>query len=154
MVRGSDRSQSRAAGLHRRDRRLGNDGPRYGCSERGVRCRAGVALRHRKTTSFVGVLRLESRTAPIVFDSAVHTPAFLAYAKTPLLSSPATLWPWTICSYATGPTYIPSRGLYPNSRRTPRAPPPQPSMMSQTYLHRPRHLHTRRMTQHRLCQWR
>ncbi len=36
---------------------------------------------HWKTTTFVGALRLEGMTAPMVLDGAMHGAAFLAYVE-------------------------------------------------------------------------
>jgi transposase len=54
---------------------------RYGRSLRGGRCRAPVPHGHWKTTTFVGALRLEGMTAPMVLDGAMHGAAFLAYVE-------------------------------------------------------------------------
>jgi transposase len=54
---------------------------RYGRSKRGLRCRASVPHGHWKTTTFVGALRLEGMTAPMVLDGAMHGAAFLAYVE-------------------------------------------------------------------------
>ena len=54
---------------------------RYGRSPRGERCRAPVPHRHWKTTTFVGALRLEGITAPMILDGAMHGAAFLAYVE-------------------------------------------------------------------------
>jgi transposase len=54
---------------------------RYGRSPRGERCRASVPHGHWKTTTFVGALRLEGMTAPMVLDGAMHGAAFLAYVE-------------------------------------------------------------------------
>jgi transposase len=54
---------------------------RYGRSKRGTRCRAPVPHGHWKTTTFVGALRLEGMTAPMVLDGAMHGAAFLAYVE-------------------------------------------------------------------------
>ncbi len=54
---------------------------RYGRSPRGTRCRAPVPHGHWKTTTFVGALRLEGMTAPMVLDGAMHGAAFLAYVE-------------------------------------------------------------------------
>lgn len=48
---------------------------------RGERCRAPVPHGHWKTTTFVGALRLEGMTAPMVLDGAMNGPAFLAYVE-------------------------------------------------------------------------
>ncbi len=45
----------------------------------GQRCRMGVPHGHWKTTTFVGALRLEGMTAPMVLDGPMDGPAFLAY---------------------------------------------------------------------------
>jgi transposase len=54
---------------------------RYGRSPRGERCRAPVPHGHWKTTTFVGALRLEGMTAPMILDGAMHGDAFLAYVE-------------------------------------------------------------------------
>ncbi len=54
---------------------------RYGRALRGERCRAPVPHGHWKTTTFVGALRLEGMTAPMVLDGAMHGAAFLAYVE-------------------------------------------------------------------------
>ena len=54
---------------------------RYGRARRGERCRAPVPHGHWKTTTFVGALRLEGMTAPMVLDGAMHGAAFLAYVE-------------------------------------------------------------------------
>jgi len=54
---------------------------RYGRSPRGERCRASVPHGHWKTTTFVGALRLEGMTAPMILDGAMHGDAFLAYVE-------------------------------------------------------------------------
>jgi len=54
---------------------------RYGRAPRGERCRAPVPHGHWKTTTFVGALRLEGMTAPMVLDGAMHGAAFLAYVE-------------------------------------------------------------------------
>ena len=54
---------------------------RYGRALRGERCRASVPHGHWKTTTFVGALRLEGMTAPMVLDGAMHGTAFLAYVE-------------------------------------------------------------------------
>lgn len=48
---------------------------------RGERCRAPVPHGHWKTTTFVGALRLDGMTAPMVLDGAMNGPAFLAYVE-------------------------------------------------------------------------
>jgi transposase len=40
-----------------------------------------VPYGHGKTTTFVGALRLEGMTAPMVLDGAMHGAAFLAYVE-------------------------------------------------------------------------
>ena len=54
---------------------------RYGRAPRGERCQAPVPYGHWKTTTFVGALRLEGMTAPMVLDGAMHGAAFLAYVE-------------------------------------------------------------------------
>lgn len=53
----------------------------YGRALKGERCRASVPHGHWKTTTFVGALRLEGMTAPMVLDGAMHGAAFLAYVE-------------------------------------------------------------------------
>ncbi len=60
---------------------------RYGRSPRGQRCPAAVPHGHWKTTTFVGALRLEGMTAPMVLDGAMHGAAFLAYVEQVLVPS-------------------------------------------------------------------
>ncbi len=50
-----------------------------GRAPRGQRCRMGVPHGHWKTTTFVGALRLEGMTAPMVLDGPMDGTAFLAY---------------------------------------------------------------------------
>ena len=50
-----------------------------GRAPRGQRCRMGVPHGHWKTTTFVGALRLEGMTAPMVLDGSMDGAAFLAY---------------------------------------------------------------------------
>lgn len=52
-----------------------------GRARRGERCRAPVPHGHWKTTTFVGALRLEGMTAPMVLDGAMNGPAFVAYVE-------------------------------------------------------------------------
>jgi len=54
---------------------------RYGRAPKGERCRAPVPHGHWKTTTFVGALRLEGMTAPMVLDGAMNGTAFLAYVE-------------------------------------------------------------------------
>ena len=54
---------------------------RYGRAPRGERCQAPVPHGHWKTTTFVGALRLEGMTAPMVLDGAMHGAAFRAYVE-------------------------------------------------------------------------
>lgn len=54
---------------------------RYGRALGGERCRAPVPHGHWKTTTFVGALRLEGMTAPMVLDGAMHGAAFVAYVE-------------------------------------------------------------------------
>ena len=54
---------------------------RCGRAPRGARCRAPIPHGHWKTTTFVGALRLEGMTAPMVLDGAMNGPAFLAYVE-------------------------------------------------------------------------
>ena len=52
-----------------------------GWARKGLRCRSPVPHGHWKTTTFVGALRLEGMTAPMVLDGAMHGAAFLAYVE-------------------------------------------------------------------------
>ena len=52
-----------------------------GRAPRGERLRAGVPHGHWKTTTFVGALRLEGMTAPMVLDGPTTAAWFLAYAE-------------------------------------------------------------------------
>jgi len=52
----------------------------YGRALKGERCRAPIPHGHWKTTTFVGALRLDGMTAPMVLDGAMHGAAFLAGA--------------------------------------------------------------------------
>jgi hypothetical protein len=54
---------------------------RCGRAPRGARCRAPIPHGHWKTTTFVGALRLEGVTTPMVLDGAMNLPAFLAYVE-------------------------------------------------------------------------
>ena len=54
---------------------------RSGRALRGHRCQAPVPHGHWKTTTFVGALRLDGMTAPMVLDGAMHGAAFLAYVE-------------------------------------------------------------------------
>ena len=54
---------------------------RCGRSPRGERCVAAVPHGHWKTTTFVGGLRLDGMSAPMVLDGAMDGPAFLAYIE-------------------------------------------------------------------------
>ena len=47
-----------------------------GRAPRGQRCRAAVPHGHWKTTTFVGALRLDGMTAPMVLDGPMNGPAF------------------------------------------------------------------------------
>ncbi len=51
---------------------------RHGLSLRGEHCRAPVTRGHWNTTTFVGALRLEGMTAPMVLDGAMYGVAFVA----------------------------------------------------------------------------
>jgi transposase len=53
----------------------------YGRSKRGTRCVAPVPHGHWKTTTFVGALRADGLTAPMVLDGPMNRPAFLAYVR-------------------------------------------------------------------------
>lgn len=53
----------------------------YGRSRRGTRCVAAIPHGHWKTTTFVGALRQNGMTAPMVLDGAMDGAAFLAYVE-------------------------------------------------------------------------
>ena len=52
-----------------------------GRAPRGERLRAGVPHGHWKTTTFIGALRLEGMTAPMVLDGPMTAAWFLAYTE-------------------------------------------------------------------------
>ena len=52
-----------------------------GRAKRGQRCRAPVPHGHWKTTTFVGALRLQGVTAPMVLDGPMTGDAFEAYVE-------------------------------------------------------------------------
>jgi transposase len=54
---------------------------RYGRAKRGHRLLAAVAHGHWKTTTFVGALRCDGLTAPLVIDGAINAELFLAYVE-------------------------------------------------------------------------
>ena len=54
---------------------------RYGRSKRGTRLVASVPHGHWKTTTFIGALRADGLTAPVVFDGAINGESFLAYVQ-------------------------------------------------------------------------
>ena len=54
---------------------------RYGRAPRGERCNSSAPRGHWKTTTFVGALRREGMTAPMILDGAMHGAAFLAYVE-------------------------------------------------------------------------
>jgi transposase len=54
---------------------------RYGRAKRGQRLVAAVPHGHWKTTTFVGALRCDGLTAPLVIDGAINGELFLAYVE-------------------------------------------------------------------------
>jgi hypothetical protein len=52
-----------------------------GRAPKGERCRAPIPHGHWKTTTFIGALRLDSMTAPMTLDGAMHGNAFVAYVE-------------------------------------------------------------------------
>jgi transposase len=58
---------------------------RYGRAKRGHRLVAAVPHGHWKTTTFVGALRCDGLTAPLVVDGAINGELFLAYVEQVLL---------------------------------------------------------------------
>jgi len=76
----------------------------YGRALRGERCWASVPHGHWKTTTFIGTLRLEGMTAPMILDGAVHGTALLAYIEQVLLP---TLSPGDIVAMDKLPTHKP-----------------------------------------------
>ena len=54
---------------------------RYGRVRRGERCRAPLPHGHWKTTTFVGALRHDRMTAPMVLDGSMNGAAFQAYIE-------------------------------------------------------------------------
>jgi transposase len=53
----------------------------HGRARRGTRCKAAIPHGHWKTTTFVGGLRLEGMSAPMMLDGPMDGAAFLAYAE-------------------------------------------------------------------------
>jgi len=53
----------------------------YGRLRRGARCKAAIPHGHWKTTTFVGGLRLDGMTAPMMLDGPLDGAAFLAYVE-------------------------------------------------------------------------
>lgn len=54
---------------------------RCGRARRGLRLVAAVPHGHWKTTTFVGALRCDDMTAPLVIDEAINGALFLAYVE-------------------------------------------------------------------------
>jgi hypothetical protein len=54
---------------------------RYGRAKCGHCLVAAVPHGHRKTTTFVGALRCDGLTAPLVIDGAINGDLFLAYVE-------------------------------------------------------------------------
>ena len=54
---------------------------RSGRAPRGERCRAPVPHGHWQTTTFVGALRVDGMTAPMVLDGPMHGPAFRTWVE-------------------------------------------------------------------------
>jgi DDE superfamily endonuclease len=54
---------------------------RYGRAKRGHRLVAAVPHGHWKTTTFVGALRCDGLTAPLVVDGAINGELFSAYVE-------------------------------------------------------------------------
>ena len=54
---------------------------RYGRAKCGHRLVAAVPHGHWKTTTFVGALRCDGLTAPMVIDGAINGELFLAYVE-------------------------------------------------------------------------
>jgi transposase len=82
---------------------------RHGRSLRGERCRAPVPHGHWKTTTFVGALRLNGMTAPMLLDGAMHGAAFLAYVEQVLAP---TLSPGDIVIMDNLPAHKPAAGRH------------------------------------------
>lgn len=57
----------------------------YGRAQRGTRCRAPIPHGHWKTTTFVGALRCDTLTAPMVLDGPMNAATFLAYVESVLV---------------------------------------------------------------------
>lgn len=53
----------------------------HGRSRRGTRCKAAIPHGHWKTTTFVGGLRLDGMSAPMMLDGPMDGAAFLAYVE-------------------------------------------------------------------------
>jgi transposase len=58
---------------------------RYGRAKRGTRLVASVPHGHWKTTTFVGALRCDGMTAPVVFDGPINGVSFLEYVRQALV---------------------------------------------------------------------
>ena len=60
----------------------------YGRSPYGQRCVAALPHGHWKTTTFVGALRVNGMTAPMVLDGPMDSLAFEAYVTQVLVPTP------------------------------------------------------------------
>ena len=67
--------------LHRRDRRVDEDGAAAGMVGKGERCRASIPHGHWKTTTLTAGLRLSGMAAPMLLDGPMHGDAFKAYVE-------------------------------------------------------------------------
>ncbi len=77
---------------------------RCGRALRSERCRAAVPHGHWKTTIFVGALRVEGKTAPMILDDTMHGAAFLTNVEQVLAP---TLSPGDIVVMDTLPAHKP-----------------------------------------------
>jgi hypothetical protein len=76
----------------------------YGRARRGRRCCAPIPHGHWKTTTFVGALRYDALTAPMVLDGPMNAAGFLAYVESVLVP---TLRPGDIVAMDNLPAHKP-----------------------------------------------
>ena len=78
----------------------------YGRARRGERCVGAIPHGHWKTTTFVGGLRSDGMTAPMVLDGPMDGAAFIAYVEQVLVQ---TLKPGDIVVMDNLPAHKPAR---------------------------------------------
>ena len=82
LVRRPGRARSGTADLHRRDRRVDEDGAAAGMVRAKANgCRAAIPHGHWKTTTLTAGLRLSGLAAPMLLDGPMHGAAFKAYVE-------------------------------------------------------------------------